>query len=68
MSLLFFIRITQTHNYEPLPNMPVSLLLLIIIVILTYVPGSPTMYGHMVTTRKKQLALRKEKDAGQKKE
>lgn len=30
------------------------------LVSLTYIPGSPKMYGHMVKTRKKQFQLRKE--------
>mmetsp|Transcript_36362 Transcript_36362/g.37033 ORF Transcript_36362/g.37033 Transcript_36362/m.37033 type:complete len:231 (+) Transcript_36362:114-806(+) len=41
-------------------NLEVSLLLLIIIVAVTYIPGSPVMYGHMVKTRKKQFQAYKE--------
>eukprot|EP01038_Epipyxis_sp_PR26KG_P015623 gene15623-21114_t len=38
-----------------LPTEQLVLFALIIIVALTYIPGSPTMYGHMVKTRRKQL-------------
>eukprot|EP01041_Mallomonas_annulata_P002213 gene2213-4301_t len=46
-------------------NLEVSLLLLIYIVAITYIPGSPKMYGHMLKTRKKQFA---EHAKGKKKE
>lgn len=36
-------------------NLEVSLLLFIIIVALTYIPGGPKMYGHMLRTRRKQF-------------
>lgn len=36
------------------------LFVLIVLVALTYIPGSPTMYGHMVKTRAKQFKEHKE--------
>lgn len=44
-------------------------MVLIGLVVLTYVPGSPTMYKHMLVTRRKQFAeLAKSKDAATKKQ
>ena len=37
-------------------NLDVSLLVLVVVVALTYIPGSPTMYLHMVNARKKALS------------
>eukprot|EP01039_Chlorochromonas_danica_P002880 gene2879-3145_t len=42
------------------PQTKLILLVLIAVVILTYVPGSPTMYKHMLKTRQKQFKARKE--------
>jgi very-long-chain (3R)-3-hydroxyacyl-CoA dehydratase len=36
------------------------------LVALSYIPGSPKMYGHMVKTRRKQFKLRKEQEAKRK--
>jgi hypothetical protein len=44
---------------QALPQESLVLLALIVFVALTYIPGSPTMYGHMVKTRKKQLDIYK---------
>eukprot|EP00286_Rhodomonas_abbreviata_P003507 CAMPEP_0181344778 /NCGR_PEP_ID=MMETSP1101-20121128/32378_1 /TAXON_ID=46948 /ORGANISM="Rhodomonas abbreviata, Strain Caron Lab Isolate" /LENGTH=236 /DNA_ID=CAMNT_0023456651 /DNA_START=15 /DNA_END=725 /DNA_ORIENTATION=+ len=41
------------------PQGDVLLLGLILFVVVTYIPGSPKMYGHMVKTRKKQFDLHK---------
>lgn len=48
--------IAQKHNYKPMQNLDISLFVLIVLVALTYIPGSPTMYMHMVNARKKQFA------------
>mmetsp|Transcript_4486 Transcript_4486/g.7389 ORF Transcript_4486/g.7389 Transcript_4486/m.7389 type:complete len:134 (+) Transcript_4486:453-854(+) len=41
------------------PKENLVLLALIVFVALTYIPGSPKMYGHMVKTRKKQFDIYK---------
>mmetsp|Transcript_22777 Transcript_22777/g.50657 ORF Transcript_22777/g.50657 Transcript_22777/m.50657 type:complete len:195 (-) Transcript_22777:92-676(-) len=41
------------------PQENLALLALVVFVAVTYIPGSPTMYGHMVKTRKKQLEIYK---------
>jgi very-long-chain (3R)-3-hydroxyacyl-CoA dehydratase len=55
---------TKLYTIAPIESMPqveISLFLAIVLVALTYIPGSPTMYGHMVKTRKKQMKEYKEK-------
>lgn len=43
------------NNLSELPLEKSVLLVLIFMVILTYIPGSPTMYKHMLKTRNKQF-------------
>ncbi len=48
-------RNTKKYNFKPMQNLDISLFVCIVLVMLTYIPGSPKMYMHMVTTRKKQF-------------
>lgn len=50
-----YLQTSKQYVLFTIGGIEVSLLTLIIIVALTYIPGSPKMYGHMVKTRKKQL-------------
>mmetsp|Transcript_21035 Transcript_21035/g.20372 ORF Transcript_21035/g.20372 Transcript_21035/m.20372 type:complete len:171 (-) Transcript_21035:25-537(-) len=57
-----YLRETKQYTIAPIASMPqieISLFLIIVLVALTYIPGSPTMYGHMVKTRGKQFAILK---------
>lgn len=47
------------ESYYKMSTENMILFSLIFIVALTYIPGSPTMYGHMVKTRRKQFAEHK---------
>lgn len=50
---------TQLYTIAPIasaPQIKLSLFLVYCIVAVTYIPGSPTMYGHMVKARKKALS------------
>eukprot|EP01040_Poterioochromonas_malhamensis_P010298 gene10296-11200_t len=51
--------VNSLNGLLALPQKDLILLALIFFVVLTYIPGSPKMYGHMLKTRKKQFAERK---------
>lgn len=45
------------HEWSAIPRNDMILLALIVLVVITYIPGSPKMYKHMVKNRKKQFAI-----------
>ncbi len=45
----------RAQSVQDLSSKHLILLALILLVIVTYVPGSPTMYKHMLKTRRKQF-------------
>lgn len=48
---------------QEIPVDKFGLMVLTGLVILTYIPGSPTMYKHMLKTRRKQFDELKKKEA-----
>lgn len=64
LGCMYYSLVDIKGNYDlfHLPTNKSILFVLIFIVILTYIPGSPKMYGHMLKTRRKQMSDLNKKD------
>jgi len=66
-----YLKNSDKYIWTPLvtaPQFKISLFILVVIVAITYIPGSPKMYMHMVKTRKKQFKEYRELNGLKKKE